>query len=198
MLTRFWQTVQLLTLVRSPAPVQQTVLPARSLAIMTAWGLPHLIAIAAFTAACQCGSSSRWRTLLLVALPVAVVARMAGVCSALCHGILHVHHLRLWRHACSYLTKMHLCVGLQVGLPFHTFTLRRCICCMLGVTPHSHMKRLYRCTRRHSAACLLRTGYDGIWRLARWPGRRTGRLHLRSRVPPLCRCLVSSPVFEVL
>ena len=79
MLTRFWQTVQLLTLVRSPAPVHQTVLPARSLAMVTAWGLPHLIAIAAFTAACQCGSSSRWRTLLLVALPVAIVARMAGV-----------------------------------------------------------------------------------------------------------------------
>ena len=78
MLTRFWQTVQLLTLVRNPAPAHHGVLPARSLAFLSTWGLPHLAAIAAFAAACQGGSSSRWRTLVLVALPVATVARMAG------------------------------------------------------------------------------------------------------------------------
>ena len=90
MLTRFWQTVQLLTLVRSPSPAHQAVLPARSLACFSAWGLPHLAVLAGFAAACQSGFSSRWRTFLLLALPVATVARMAGLCFAPCGAIVDV------------------------------------------------------------------------------------------------------------
>ena len=78
MLTRFWQTVQLLTLVHSPAGVGSVARPSRSLADLLVWGLPQLAAVAAFLAACQSGTSSQWRALLLVPLPVAVIARVTG------------------------------------------------------------------------------------------------------------------------
>ena len=76
MLTRFWQTVQLLTMVSSPVPVQSASLAARSMAAWMLRTLPHIITGAAFVAACQICTGRRHVLLLAV---IAIAARMTGV-----------------------------------------------------------------------------------------------------------------------
>lgn len=85
MLTRFWQTVQLLAMVSGPNMVHPASQPARGVAALHLWAWPNVAAAAVFAAACKLCTSSHSRMMLLLALPFALIARIAGVCSTLVH-----------------------------------------------------------------------------------------------------------------
>ena len=80
MFTRFWQTVQLLTLVsRRPLSVRRGTQPARAGVSLVLLALPHGIALAGIAAAFRNFSGSNRGFMLVVMLPAVLMAWMTGV-----------------------------------------------------------------------------------------------------------------------